>query len=52
MTKGSERKAHWAGSAGALVAVCVLIGFHACGSKAQEAAPGGTLKSGGRLNIH
>jgi alpha-N-arabinofuranosidase len=29
-------------SSGALLALWVLIGFYACGSKAQEAAPGGT----------
>src|ERR1035441_10363684 len=41
MTIRLLRKALLARSSGAVLAVCVLIGCFACGSKAQEAAPGG-----------
>jgi alpha-N-arabinofuranosidase len=42
MTIAWLHKALPARSAGALLTLLILVGFYACGSKAQEAAPGGT----------
>ena len=42
MTKALLRKAFPARSAGAILAVWAVIGFHVSGGTAQEAAPGGT----------
>lgn len=42
MTIALLRKAHSSGSFGVLPAIFILIGFYACVSQAQEAAPGGT----------